>query len=132
MIAIKKIWVFLKSYWYVPILIIIALILRNNKAAEILEIANDSHKKQVEAIKSAEIEKKIRSQEIEKEYKNAVSKIEKEYAKINEEVSYNEKAIIKKTIKKFHSNPDALAIELSKKFGVKYVPNKKHSLSNNS
>ena len=59
-----------------------------------------------------------------KEYEKAAQKIEQEYAKMNKEISNRQKDIIKKTVKKFHSDPDALAKELSEKFGVQYVPNK--------
>jgi amino acid permease len=51
--TIKKIISFLKSYWYVPLLIVVALVAksRENKIKEILSIASDSHKKQMDAIK---------------------------------------------------------------------------------
>ena len=126
MVVLKKIWAFLKSYWYVPVIIIMGLLLKSksDKALEIIDAQKESYEKQKAAIENAENEKIKEKQRIEKEYENATQKIEAEYAKMNKEVSDRQKSIIKKTVKKFHSDHDALAKELSEKFGVQYVPNK--------
>ena len=78
MIALEKIWSFLKSYWYLPVLIIVALVFRSktNKVEEIIKAADDSHKKQLDAIEVAEINKKKEKEWIDKEYDNAIKKIE--------------------------------------------------------
>ena len=126
MVVLKKIWAFLKSYWYVPVIIIMGLLLKSksDKALEIIDAQKESYEKQKDAIENAAKEKIEAKERIEKEYENATQKIEKEYAKMNKEISNRQKDIIKKTVKKFHSDPDALAKELSEKFGVQYVPNK--------
>ena len=126
MVVLKKIWAFLKSYWYVPVIIIMGLLLKSksDKALEIIDAQKESYEKQKDAIENAAKEKIEAKERIEKEYENATQKIEKEYAKMNKEISNRQKDIIKKTVKKFHSDPDALAKELSEKFGGQYVPNK--------
>ena len=126
MVVLKKIWVFLKTHWYIPVIIIISIILksRNDSLLKIINTQKKSYETQKAAIENAAIEKKEEKQRIEKEYAKATQKIEKEYAKMNKEISNRQKDIIKKTVKKFHSDPDALAKELSEKFGVQYVPNK--------
>ena len=126
MIVLKKIWAFLKTHWYIPVIIIIAIVLkgRNGSLLKIIDAQKESYDKQKTAIENAEIEKQEAKERIEKEYEKATQKIEQEYAKMNKEISNRQKDIIKKTVKKFHSDPDALAKELSEKFGVQYVPNK--------
>jgi len=126
MIIFKKIWVFLKTHWYIPVIIIIAFVLKsqNNRMLQIIDTQKESYKKQKAAIENAEKEKREEKARIEKEYSEATQKIEEEYAKMNKEISNRQKDIIKKTVKKFHSDPDALAKELSEKFGVQYVPHK--------
>ena len=126
MVVLKKIWAFLKSYWYVPVIIIMGLLLKSksDKALEIIDAQKESYEKQKDAIENAAKEKIEAKERIEKEYENATQKIEKEYAKMNKEISDRQKSIIKKTVKKFHSDPDAMAKEISEKFGVQYVPNK--------
>ena len=126
MIILKKIWAFLKTHWYIPIIIIIAIVLRGKNAnlLKIIDAQKESYDKQKAAIENAEKEKQEAKARIDKEYEKAAQKIEQEYAKMNKEISNRQKGIIKKTVKKFHSDPDALAKELSEKFGVQYVPNK--------
>jgi len=60
MSMLKKIWTFIKTYWFVPVLIVIAIVLKTkgNKVEEILGAARDSHKKQLDAIAIAEKKKK--------------------------------------------------------------------------
>jgi predicted Holliday junction resolvase-like endonuclease len=126
MTTIKKIWAFLKTHWYIPVIIIVAIVLgsKNNRLLKIIDAQKESYDKQKAAIENAEKEKQEAKSRINKEYEKAAQKIEEEYAKMNKEISNRQKSIIKKTVKKFHSDPDALAKELSEKFGVQYVPNK--------
>jgi predicted Holliday junction resolvase-like endonuclease len=125
-IVLKKIWAFLKTHWYIPVIIIIAIVFRskNDSLLKIIDAQKESYDSQKAAIENAAKEKREARERIEKEYGKATQKIEQEYAKINKEISNRQKDIIKKTVKKFHSDPDALAKELSKKFGIQYVPNK--------
>jgi S-formylglutathione hydrolase FrmB len=71
---LKKIWAFIKTYWFVPVLIVIAIVLKTkgNKVEEILGAARDSHKKQLDAIANAEKEKEESKKAIEAEYENAL------------------------------------------------------------
>ena len=126
MTTIKKIWAFLKTHWYIPVIIIIAIVLKGRNASllKLIDAQKESYDKQKAAIENAEKEKQEAKQRIEKEYSEATQKIEQEYVKMNKEISNRQKDIIKKTVKKFHSDPDALAKELSEKFGVQYVPHK--------
>jgi len=125
-IVLKKIWAFLKTHWYIPVIIVIAIIFRSKNASllKIVDAQKKSYDKQKAAIENAEKEKQEARVRIEEEYEKATQKVELEYAKMNKEISNRQKDIIKKTVKKFHSEPDALAKELSKKFGIRYVPNK--------
>ena len=98
MIALKKIWSFLKSYWYIPVIIIVALVFRSktNKVEEIIKAADDSHKKQLNAIEAAEINKKKEKDWIDKEYDNAIKKIEQKYSKENKILNKKEKKFVKR------------------------------------
>jgi hypothetical protein len=125
-LALKNIWVFLKTHWYIPVIIIVAIVLksRSDGLLKIVDTQKKSYEKQKAAIENAQKEKKEAKLRIEKEYEEVTEKIEQEYAKMNKEISNRQKTIIKKTVKKFHSDPDALAKELSEKFGIQHVPSK--------
>lgn len=124
MIILKKIWAFLKTYWYIPVLIIIAVVLKtkNNKVEEILNTARDSHKKQIDAIENAEKEKQKQKIVIEKEYNNVIEKIEENYSKSNETMKKEEKKYIKSLVKEWSDDPDQLAERILMKYDFVYVP----------
>ena len=126
MVFIKKIWAFLKTHWYIPVIIIVGVVLKSKSTSllKIIDTQKKSYEKQKEAIEGAEKEKQEAKAQIDKEYEKATQKIEQEYAKMNKEISNRQKDIIQKTVKKFHSDPAALAKEISEKFGVQYVPHK--------
>ena len=129
MIALKKIWSFLKSYWYIPVLIIVALVFRSktNKVEEIIKAADDSHKKQLEAIEVAELNKKKEKEWIDKEYDNAIKKIEEKYSKENKTLDKKEKKFVKSVIKEWTDDPDQMAERITLEFGFEYEPKKNNS-----
>ena len=129
MIALKKVWAFLKTYWYIPALIIVAIVLKSKSKSveEILEVARDSHKKQLDAIDNAEKEKKESRQVIEAEYENAVKEIEADYAKKNKALSDRDKKYVKSVIKDWTDDPDQMAERIRMKFGFEYVPKTNNS-----
>jgi len=131
MIALKKIWVFLKTYWYIPVLIIVAVVLKSksNRVTEILKIADDSHQKQLKAIEDSEKEKAQKKQQIEKEYNDAVTHIEKVFKDENKNLEERKKKEIKKIVKKYYNNPDEISSRISESFGLIYVPTENNSNS---
>ena len=128
-IVLKKIWAFLKTYWYIPVLIIVAIVLKNksNSVEEILEVARDSHKKQLNAIEVAEINKKKEKEWIDKEYDNAIKKIEEKYSKENKILDKKEKKFVKSVIKEWTDDPDQMAERITLEFGFEYEPKKNNS-----
>ena len=129
MIVLKKIWSFLKSYWYIPVLMIVALVFRSktDKVEEIIKAADDSHKKQLDAIEVAELNKKKEKEWIDKEYDNAIKKIEENYSKENKTLDKKEKKFVKSAIKEWSDDPDQMAERITLKFGFEYEPKKNNS-----
>ena len=129
MIIFKKIWVFLKTHWYIPVIIIIGLILRsqNNRMLEIIDASKKSYDKQKEAIENAEKEKEVQKQKIEKEYDNAVESIEAVYKVQNKELQERKKKEIKNIVKKYYNDPEEISSRISKAFGLIYVPTKNNN-----
>tara|TARA_R110002060_G_C2093088_1_gene97237 strand:+ start:496 stop:894 length:399 start_codon:yes stop_codon:yes gene_type:complete len=128
-VVLKKVWAFLKTYWYIPVLIIVAIVLKSkgNSVEEILEVARDSHKKQLDAIDNAEKEKQKSRQIIDSEYDNAIKKIEEEYAKKNKALSARDKKYVKSVINEWDDDPDQMAERIRMKFGFEYVPKTNNS-----
>ena len=129
MVALKKVWAFLKTYWYIPVLIIVAIVLKSksNSVEEILEVARDSHKKQLDAIDNAEKEKKESRQVIEAEYENAIKEIETDYEKKNKALSDRDKKYVKSLVKTWADEPGQMAERISNTFDIHYVPKTNNS-----
>ena len=129
MIALKKIWVFLKTHWYIPVIIIIALVLKsqNNRMLKIIDASQKSYNKQKHAIEAAEIEKKQKNEEIEKEHQRVLAAIERATAAENRTLQEKEKKLVKKLVKKYYNNPKEMSEEISKVLGLTHVKNNKDS-----
>ena len=123
MIALKKIWVFLKTHWYIPIILIAGLVLKNqnNKMLKIVDAQKESYEKQKAAIENAEKEKEVQKQKIEKEYNDTVASIEAVYKVQNKELEERKKKEIKNIVKKYYNNPEEISSRISKSFGLIYV-----------
>ena len=125
MIILKKIWAFLKTHWYIPLIVIAAILLKNQKQRllEIVDIQRDSFEKQKEAIESAAREKEERKVEIEKEHQRVLVSIEKAADEENRNINEKEKKLVKKLVKKYYNSPKELSDEISKVFGLTHVEN---------
>ena len=128
-LLLKKIWAFLKTYWNVPVLVIIAIILgsKKDKIHDILDIAKDSHKKQLDAIEASEKEKIEAKIAVEKEYEDTVKHIETKYEKEKKQLSTKDKKYIKKIVNDWTDDPEQVAERIRIRFGFEYVPKKNNS-----
>jgi len=124
-IILKKIWAFLKTHWYIPLIIIAAILLKSQKERlmEIVDIQKDSFEKQKEAIENAAIEKEKRRIEIEKEHRRVLISIEKVAEEENRTIKKKEKKLVKKLVEKYYNSPKELSEEISKVFGLTHVEN---------
>ena len=113
--SVKKTWLWLKTYWYVPLVLLYTLVLwlvfRKDGAAAIgaLEIKSDSYKKQIDVINKtheAEIKKK---EEVNKVFNETVEIIETELKNKNEALDRGKKKRVKEIVEKHSDDPKALA-----------------------
>lgn len=131
-----KIWTWLKTYWKIPLTIVILLIVglatlslfKKNGTKDIqkaLEIAKDSYEEQIKIIEfENEKEKKI-SEKITAEYIKVKDEVEKKYNKERKILDKNKEKEIKKLVQQYHENPDELAKQVAKDFGINYVTSEK-------
>ena len=125
----KKVWYFLKTYWYIPLLIswaIIAwLVFRNSgtSIADILFAAEESYRGQIDVLNEAHEAEIKKRDEILKRYQETIEKLEEDRKRKNEELLNKEKKLIKELAEKYHSDPEAYAREIADKFGFEYVEN---------
>jgi Na+-transporting NADH:ubiquinone oxidoreductase subunit NqrC len=129
MAVLRKTWVFLKTHWYIPLILLIGIVLKSKSESllKIIDAQKDSYDKQKSAIEAAETEKKVSKAKIEEEYKDALTAIETVHNFQNKKLDNKKKKEIKKIVKKHYNNKEALSSEISDLFGVKYVPKKNNN-----
>ena len=125
---LKKAWIVVKHYWYVPAVIIYTLVLwfvfnKRETAFQILEARAESFDKQIKAIDGIHAEEIETKNKIAKKYTETIELIEKKYAKTKEELTDKKKKRIKEIVDKHHSNEISLAFLLGQEFGIEYIPN---------
>ena len=123
---LKKSWVWLKHNWYVPVVIVYTLVLwllfrRKDAAFKVLEIRNESYKKQMKAIDSIHKEEIDKRNKILEQYHDILKELEEKYKKDSLELDNKKKKEIKKLVEKYNEKPDELAKLLAEKYGLEYV-----------
>lgn len=124
MIALKKVWIFLKTHWYIPVLIIVGLVLKSKSDSllKIIDAQKNTYEKEKEAILDAEIEKKKMTEKVEKEYQETVEKFKILHNVQKKELTEEKEKEIKKIIKKNYNKPENITKELGEMFGIVHVP----------
>lgn len=126
--TLKRVWLWTKTYWYIPAVVIYTLVLlfffrRTSVAAvKVLETTIGSYKKQLEVLNKTHQDEIGRREEILADYHRVVSELESKYAEEEKKISESKKKSIKKIVEKYYNDTDGLAKEISEKFGITYVP----------
>ena len=125
---LKKAWVVVKHYWYVPAVIIYTLALwflfnKKETAFRILEARAESFDKQIKAIDGIHAEEIETRDEIAKKYTETIELIEEKYAKTKEELTDKKRQRVKDILRRHHRNSVSMAFLLGQEFGIEYVPN---------
>ena len=124
---LKKAWVLLKTYWYVPLLLswaIIAWLLLRNSSGNILDVlhsAEKSFKQQLKAINDAHSEEIKKRDEVIRRYQLTIKQLEEERRKKNEELTEKEKKRIKKLAEKHKEDPEGFVKDIADNFGFEVV-----------
>ena len=120
----KKVWLFLKTHWYIPLLLIVGVVLKSKSDSilKIIDAQKETYEKEKEAIIDAEIEKKEMKEQVEEEYQDAVNKVKILYRVQKKQLTEEKEKEIKKIVKKNYNKPKKMTKELSEMFGLKHVP----------
>ncbi len=128
MIGLKKIWAWVKVYWYIPLMLLVslvaALVFKSKNTVDwddILNKARESHAKEVDVIENAhkkEIEKRDMAF---RRMEDAKYKIEEEYKTRLKEIDRKKEKEINRILKKTKDSPSKMAEELASATGYKIV-----------
>ena len=127
-LSFRKAWIWLKTYWYVPAVLLYTFILwilfrRNATAAlEVLESSQKSYEEQLKVLKESHARELEKRDKALVQYEEILNVLELEYAKREETLSNAKKERIKEYVEKFDDDPAGLVVLLEEKFGIKYTP----------
>ena len=125
--AVKSSWVWLKTYWHVPLLVIwstvVYVLSKRNTAAlvEVMEARKESYEKQINELKTRHNNEIIERDRLIKQYHETVSAIEKKYEEKQKKLKAKEKRKIKEIVRKSKGEPDVIKAEIEKSFGFVFV-----------
>jgi uncharacterized protein HemX len=124
--TIKKIWTWIKHYWYVPAVIVYTFILwvvmrRKDAAYKVLETRNSSYKAQIEAINNSHEEEIKKRNEIIEKYNDIIKKLEEKFEEDEKELDEEKKEEVKEMVEKYNDKPDELARMLADQYGFEYT-----------
>lgn len=121
----QKITTFLKSYWWIPVGIILAVAVyiitlgKGDFVSKLLNNALDSYQRQTDTINSLQKQKDEEKAALEEKYKAVLKKLEDEYAKQQKQLEEDKKQYAKELVKKYKDDDVALSEEFAKEFGIK-------------
>ena len=81
---LKKVWLFLKTYWYIPLLLswaVIAWLLLRNSSTSIMDVlytAEKSYREQIEILNESHEKEIQKRDEVLKRYEDAIKQLERE------------------------------------------------------
>ncbi len=125
--SLKSCWVWIKTYWQVPVLVIWSIVVyalskRNTDAlVEVMAARKESYEKQINELKTRHNNEIIERDRLIKQYHETVSAIEKKYEEQKKKLKAKEKKKIKEIVKKSKGEPHVIKAEIEKSFGFVFV-----------
>ena len=123
----KKAWVWLKHYWYFPIIVILIVLLfftRSKVAGKLFDLMSrqrDSYKKEVDLLKEVSDDRKEKTEKILEEHKEALQEIEKSHEVKVKELEEKKQAEVAEVVEEFKDRPDDLAKEIAKILNAEHI-----------
>ena len=123
----KKVWVWIKHHWYVPILLILAIMFISmeggikNKFYELLVKTRANYKKEIDIINKGKEGEKEEKDKILAKHKEAVEKIEEDFDIELSKLEEDKQKEVSGLIEKFQDKPDELAKEIASLLGARHV-----------
>lgn len=130
MSKLKKVWAWVKKYWYIPAAVVVLVVLgivyfltkgRVKAVFQVLnKIKNDNRKlrEELEKIDEESVEKQ---RKVDEQLDETLKKIEKKHKQKEESISTEEKKEVVKQVKKYKNDPEKLESWLKEEYGVHII-----------
>ena len=122
----KKIWTWLKHYWYWPvILILLAISMLSGKASReklfnLLDRQKKNYEKEIEIVKEASEKASKEKTTISEKYVNEIKKIEEDHNLKVQDLEEEKQKELVETLEKNKNKPENLAKEIAKILSASY------------
>ena len=123
---LQRAWVWTKNYWYIPLLVVLALaallVKRTDIATKLLKTRTESYKEQVDVLNESHTNEIEKRDEIIRVHKEVMDQLDEQLESDLQEVDRKKEKRIKELVEDNHDNPEELSRALGDAFGIKYVP----------
>ena len=122
----QRAWVWIKNYWYVPLLVVFALaalfVKRSDIALKLLKTRTESYKEQIDVLNESHTNEIAKRDEIIKVHQEVMEQLDEQLEEDLSEIEKNKEKRVKEIIKESHGDPEELSKALSNAFGITFVP----------
>ena len=122
----QRAWVWIKNYWYVPLLVVLALaalfVKRSDIALKLLKTRTESYKEQIDVLNESHTNEIAKRDEIIKVHQEVMEQLDEQLEEDLSEIEKNKEKRVKEIIKESHGDPEELSKALSNAFGITFVP----------
>tara|TARA_R100001591_G_scaffold110820_1_gene122013 strand:+ start:4372 stop:4773 length:402 start_codon:yes stop_codon:yes gene_type:complete len=127
----KKLWIWIKHYWYIPVIVLLILISFlsgkgiKNKYFDLMQKQKKNYKEEIDIINQENKVKEEKKKEVILEKEKTVEKIEEKFEAELEELKIRKKEEVAKTAEEHKDRPDDLAKKVAEVLSSEYIKNKK-------
>jgi len=125
---LKKVWVWVKHHWYIPVALVLALLCMilcpyavKNKYFEILMRTREDYQKEIDLINKANQEKEKKKEKLFEQHKEIIDKIEEEHDIELKNLKTDKQKEISDLVEKYDDEPDELAKEIARVLSAEYI-----------
>ena len=130
-IFLKKVWSWIKHYWYFPVIITLVLLLlflrpsSVDKLFKLMSRQREMHKREVDLLNETAEQKKEKTKRLLESHKETLEEIERKHRVKIEELHAEKKQEVAEIVKKYENRPEALAEEIAKILSAEYLKKNK-------
>ena len=125
-VFLKKTWIWLKNYWYWPLIVLMIIIFSMSKSSlkakmwELMAKQKESYKKEIDLINKKQEDLSSKKTEIIVEHEKKLDELEKQHEEKREEIKKEKKKEVTVLIEEYKENPDELAKRVAAALSAEY------------
>ena len=123
---LKKAWIWLKTHWQIPFLVIWTMVVwvltrRNSQAiVDVLNAKKKSYEDQLQLLRDNHRDELLERDNLVEQYREAIEKIETDFREKEKELTEKQKEMVKKIVRDSKGDPGAVWKEIEALFDLTY------------